>query len=186
VLNAPQEQPNVKQRLLRRRLPLAIGPVCTVCNADAVLRRIGEQLLRMHVSIRDVTEFSKWWVEKHGLPKVLAKSAWHRHKLNGHFSMLDGRPEIEREVQSLQDLVADMFKRFQAGNKGYVPTHQEMREWLTLEARIADLQQRREDERNLRQLVAGMSYAPPKTVEVVRVENGAPNEMGEPTEEEEE
>lgn len=153
-----------------RPTPRAVaGRTCTACEASVGHRRIAEMLLRAGLTIRDAADFSSWYAMRNDERPVL-KSAWGRHKINGHMPVLDNHKRDEdKEVQTLQDMVTDMFQRFQANRKDYVPSSQEMRDWMTLEARIADLQQRRQDERDLRALVSGMSYTPPPVAIEARV-----------------
>lgn len=118
--------------------------------------------MRLGMSVRDVSDFTTWWAEHHGTTKV-TKSAWDRHKRNNHFDIeLPTSPTtvIDDEVKTLRDMVLDMFKRYQASKQGHVPDSREMREWLSLDAKIADIQQRRDEETKLRALLAGMAYQP--------------------------
>lgn len=143
---------------------------CSVCLVDAKARRLYEALLSAGISVRDVGDFTQWWAEKHEKPDwKVTRSSLSRHRINHPWGdKAEAKPlELDEEVQTVQTMVREMLRRYQAVLKdpSWVPSDREMREWVNTAAKIADLEQRREEEQSLRALLSGIGYRP-RVVEV--------------------
>ena len=135
-----------------------IGSKCTVCNLDAKPRKIGESLLKAGVGVREVSDFTDWWAAKYGV-KSATKSAWSRHKVEGHFELKENvRVDESGNVLDLDSLVDRLFEEWQRANKGKPINAKELREWLKLRASIRADTERREQGKEMTEMLMGASH----------------------------
>jgi hypothetical protein len=122
------------------------GAKCSVCNLDAKLRKIGEELIKSGVGVRDVASFTEWWASRFGTP-ITSRAAWQRHsnRAEPHFDIHPRAIETpDGEALDLDVLVDKLFAAWQKANKGVTPSAKEIREWLRLRAAIkADMEARK-------------------------------------------
>lgn len=129
---------------------------CSVCDLDQTHRKIGEVLLKERVSIRDVADLVNCWAEKNDLPKTY-KSAWGRHRQNGHYSATEVKPtDDDGQPLSVDEMVAHLWGQYQsARRRGAPPSTKEMFEILQMRAKLrADLERADEDKQQ-RELLMG-------------------------------
>ena len=126
-----------------------VADKCSICNLDQKPRKIGEGLLKMHVGLREVAAFTEWWAERFGTAKT-TKSAWERHRSDGHFStetkptvVMDGEPVLD-----LDDFVDEMWTVWQKANRTKIPDENRLMKWIELRTKIrGDLERRNEEKR---------------------------------------
>lgn len=137
---------------------MEIGSRCTVCNLDAKPRKIGEMLLQAGIGVRDVSDFTDWWAARYGV-KSATKSAWSRHKVDGHFELV---PRVHTDedgtVLDLDTLVDRLFEEWQKANKGKPVNAKELREWLKLRATIRADIERRDQAKEMTDLLMGAGH----------------------------
>lgn len=132
------------------------GAGCSICNLDAKPRKIGETLLRAGIGPRDVADFTAWWATKHEGVGATSKSAWSRHKVEGHFEMKTVvRTDPDDPVLDLDDLVDQLFVEWQRANKGKPIDAKDLREWLALRAKIRADIERRDQGREMSEMLLG-------------------------------
>jgi hypothetical protein len=141
-----------------------------MCDLDAKPRKIGEALLREGVGVREVADFLTWWLNKElpagEKPKVLSKSSVDRHKNGGHFALKPADEAIDLtnvEFTDVEGIAREMLRRYGAKLKDptYIPSAKEAQDWAALEAKVADLEQRRRDQNELMALMAGATFRKP-------------------------
>lgn len=133
---------------------------CTVCALDARPRKIGEELLKAGISFRDVADYAEWYrVHEGGNPESNAgrtsKSAWGRHKVEGHFQFKERTVTMDGEVLDLDEFVDKMWSDWQRANKGKVPDELRLMRWIELRSKIRHDLQRKEEEKRMRALLEG-------------------------------
>jgi len=144
---------------------------CSVCALDAKLRRMLEGLIRAEVAMRDVSDFSEWYGIKNEVKTKVTKSALDRHKQNGHFkSDVKLDIELDGKILSVREYAQRIFEVYQKANKGKVPSTKEVIDFLTADAKLADLEARRKDEQELSKLIGGTSYKRPTGESVVEIQ----------------
>lgn len=135
-----------------------VGDRCTVCALDQKPRRLGEGLLKMGVGLRDVASFTEWWSVTFGTDKT-TKSAWERHKNQGHFQMKEEpKPQIVMDgepVLDLDDFVDEMWTAWQKANRGKVPDENRLMKWIELRTKIRGDLERKNEEKRMREALAG-------------------------------
>lgn len=137
---------------------MGISDKCSVCNLDTKPRQIGEILLRERVGVRDVKDFTDWWAAKYGT-KPVTKSAWSRHKVSGHFEMTSKvHVDDDGTVLDLDEMVDRLFEEWQKANRGEPVNARELREWLKLRASIRADIERREQGKEMTDLLMGASH----------------------------
>ena len=138
---------------------------CTVCALDAKPRKIGEELLKAGISFRDVAAFAEWYrVHEGGNPANnigrTSKSAWGRHKVEGHFQFKERTVTMDGEVLDLDEFVDKMWADWQKANKNKTVDELRLMKWIELRSKIRHDLQRKEEEKRMR----------------ARLEGAAPNE----------
>jgi len=137
---------------------------CTVCALDAKPRKLAESLLIAGLGVRDVADFIEWQSFKEQTQIKISKSALDRHRVNGHFvaeKTVDISSVTESEFKTLRDYASELFKAYQKANKGKVPSTKEVLDFLAADAKLADIEAHRNDERELAKLMKDMSYKKP-------------------------
>jgi hypothetical protein len=138
---------------------------CTVCALDAKTRKTAEKLLIAEIGVRDVADFLEWQSARDQNPIKISKSALDRHKSSGHFvseKTVDVSGMTENEFMTLREYASQVFKAYQKANKGKVPSTKEVLDFLLADAKLADIEARRNEERELAKLMSDMSYEKPK------------------------
>jgi hypothetical protein len=144
------------------------SPTCTVCALDAKPRKLIESVVRAGLSIRDAADFAEFWGTRNATPIKISKSALSRHKTEGHFqSELSVEIELDGTILSVREYAQKIFEVYQKANKGKVPSTKEVIDFLTADAKLADLEARRKDEQELSKLIGGTAYKKPTGENVV-------------------
>lgn len=124
---------------------------CSICALDQKPRKLGEGLLKMGVALRDVASFTEWWASVHGTAKT-TKSAWERHRSQGHFQV-EEKPQVTMDGQpvslDLDEFVDEMWRTWQLHNKNKVPDEHRLMKWLELRAKIRNDVSRRNEEKRM-------------------------------------
>ena len=137
---------------------MEISSKCTACNLDTKPRKIGEALFRAGIGVRDIADFTDWWAAKYGV-KSATKSAWSRHKVEGHFKLNEAVVVDETGATlDLDNLVDKLFEEWQRANKGKPINAKELREWLKLRATIRADIERREQGKEMTEMLMGASH----------------------------
>lgn len=140
-------------------------------------------MLRERVPLRDVVAFTEWWAAKTELEtpgkgtKKVTKSSWDRHKNGEHFQMVEKTVIVPladeaAAYETVSDIAREMVKRYggKLNDPKWVPDAREAREWAALEAKVADIDQRRRDEEGLKALLLGAGYSKPRVIDVTPIE----------------
>lgn len=139
----------------------AKGARCSICGLDTKPRKVGESLLALGIGVRDVADFTNWYIERYPMygTALTNRNAWNRHRANGHF---ETKPktnvELDGETLNLDNMVDDLFLAWQKNNKGIVPSARELREWLKLRAAIRSDIERREGGKQLDELLMNAGH----------------------------
>ena len=141
----------------------AKGARCSICNLDAKPRKIGESLLTLGIGVRDVADFTNWYLDRYPQYKregfKYERNAWSRHRVGGHFESQPRKVEdSEGNPLDLDALVDDLFIAWQKANKGITPSAREVREWLKLRASIRSDIERREGAQQLDDLLMNAGH----------------------------
>lgn len=133
---------------------------CTVCELEVKPRKLFEGMMRGGVGVRDVSDFSGWYANAYDLKCKVTKSALDRHKNNSHFDVtLSGvRIELDGEVMNLREYARKLFESYQKANQDKVPSTKELIDFLLADAKLADIEARRQDQDKLMEFMAGASY----------------------------
>lgn len=128
-------------------------------------------MLREGLGVRDVADFVTWWLAKEAgegqTPAKSTKSAWDRHRNNGHFLV---EPEKKVSIADLEhavdldQMVEQMLSAWYAANRDEqgrikVPSDNDLRKWLEVVAKVSDLRERRKADEELRRMLAGAAFS---------------------------
>lgn len=145
---------------------------CTVCALQPKPRKLIEKLVIAGLTTIEAVEFGEWWGIKNETPSKVSKSSLDRHKQNGHFVMTGPgtKIELDGEVLNLREYAKRLFEVYQKANKEKIPSTKEMIDFMLADAKLADIESRRNDESALRELLQGASFTK-KAPEVKPVAN---------------
>lgn len=127
-------------------------------------------MLREGLGVRDAADFATWWLARETTegqtPPKSTKSAWDRHKNNGHFLVEPEKKvsiaDLDRAVD-LDQMVEEMLVAWYAANRDdqgrvKVPSDNDLRKWLEVVAKVSDLRERRKADEELRRMLAGAAF----------------------------